>query len=223
MDRTIERSLHRLFLSNGEHRIHKWVHYFDVYERHFRRFVDRKPTVLEIGVAGGGSLRMWKEYFGEGSRVIGIDIDPACRKHECEGIEIFIGSQDDPALLDRVLEAHDAIDIVIDDGSHQMKHLRATFEQLYHRISPFGLYLLEDLHTCYWEQYGGGLNEPASFMEFTKQKLDEINAVHTRGAVPPTRFTAETAAICVYDSIVVFERAPQGRRQAPMTERMPLA
>ena len=63
MDSNLERSLHRLILANGERVMHKWVHYLDVYERHFRRFVDRKPVVLEIGVAGGGSLRLWQSYL----------------------------------------------------------------------------------------------------------------------------------------------------------------
>jgi hypothetical protein len=109
---------------------------------------------------------------------------------------------------------------VLDDGSHMMRHLRATFDLLYHRVKPNGLYLLEDLHTCYWQEYGGGLRAPGSFMEFVKEKLDELNAAHTRGAVPITDFTASTQAICAYDSIVAFERRPQGKRQTLITEPM---
>jgi len=37
MGQSDERSLHRIFLSNGEERIHKWLHYFDIYERHLAR------------------------------------------------------------------------------------------------------------------------------------------------------------------------------------------
>ncbi len=201
--------------------MHKRVHYLDVYERHFRRFVDRKPVVLEIGVAGGGSLRLWQSYFGPGTQVIGLDIRPGCRTHRAPGIEVIIGSQDDPVVLDRILDKY-RIDVVIDDGSHHMDHVRATFDHLYPRIDKHGCYLVEDMHTAYWEEYGGGLNAPNSFIEFTKSKLDEINAVHTRGAVAPTTFTASTASIHVYDSIVVFERAPQGKRQAIRTEAMPV-
>jgi hypothetical protein len=50
--------LHRYFLNNGGKRLHKWVHYFDIYSRHFERFRDRQPVVLEIGVFGGGSLAL---------------------------------------------------------------------------------------------------------------------------------------------------------------------
>jgi hypothetical protein len=27
--------LHRYFLENSSKRLHKWIHYFDIYERHF--------------------------------------------------------------------------------------------------------------------------------------------------------------------------------------------
>ena len=62
-------------MNNGELRIRKWIHYFDIYERHFRRFKDTQPAILEIGVFGGGSLSMWQDYFGKKSQIVGIDID----------------------------------------------------------------------------------------------------------------------------------------------------
>jgi hypothetical protein len=213
-------TLHRYFLANGGKRLHKWMHYFDIYEHHFARFRDAGPTVLEIGVFGGGSLQMWKAYFGPGARVVGLDVDPACRAHEDDGVVIHIGSQGDVGLLDHIVAENPPIDIVIDDGSHRMEHMRASFEHLYPGISPRGVYLVEDMHTCYWPEYGGGLREPASFIEFTKGKLDEINAVHTRDAVATTDFTRSTRSITIYDSVCVFEKAPQGVRQAPITGAM---
>lgn len=212
--------LHRYFLANGHKRLHKWVHYFDIYERHFERFRGTPATMLEIGVSGGGSLAMWRDYLGPRSRIIGIDIDPACKAHEAEGIEVIIGSQDDPALLDDLLARHPAIDVVLDDGSHVMRHVNATFRHLYPRISPYGVYMVEDLHTAYWNEYGGGLAKPGTFIELAKGLMDEINAVHSRGALPPTDFTRSTFSMSVYDSIIAFERRPQGRRLAPITEPM---
>lgn len=212
--------LHKYFLNNSNRRLHKWMHYFDIYERHMERFRNTSPTVLEIGVFGGGSLQMWKEYFGEGCRIIGIDIDPGCKEHEDQDIEIFIGSQDDPQLLEQVLAKYPEIDIIIDDGSHRMDHMIASFELLYHRMSPNGCYIVEDTHTCYWPEYQGGLRAEGSFMEFVKDKLDEINAVHSRGALEASDFTRSTDSIVCYDSVVVFERRPQGHRQAPITGPM---
>ena len=57
-------------------------------------------------------------------------------------------------------------------------------------------------------------------MEFVKHKLDEINAVHAKGALPVSEFTRSTDCIACYDSVVVFERRRQGSRQAPITQGM---
>jgi len=209
--------LHKYFLNNSHKRLHKWVHYFDIYERHFERFRGKNPTILEIGVFGGGSLEMWKEYFGPGSKVIGIDINPSCKVHEGQDIEVFIGSQDDPTLIDSIFDKYKNIDIVLDDGSHMMHHMIKSFELIYDKVNITGVYMIEDTHTCYWPEYHGGYKHEGSFIEFVKDKLDELNAVHTRDSVQITEFTKSTDYIAIYDSIVVFEKRRQGLRQAPIT------
>lgn len=214
--------LHHYFLNNPGKRLHKWMHYFDIYERHFDRFRGKSPVVLEIGVMGGGSMEMWREYFGPGCKIIGIDLNPTCKAHEAEGIEIFIGSQDDASVIDAVLAKYPQIDIAIDDGSHLSPHQIASFELLYHRISPRGVYLVEDTHTNYWPDLGyeGGLRKPGTFVEFCKDKVDEIGAATSRGALEPTPFTISTDLVTFYDSVVVFEKRRQGTRQAPITHWM---
>lgn len=152
------------------------MHYFDIHERHLERFRGAAPVMLEIGVSGGGSLGMWKDYLGPGARIVGID--PACKAHEAENIEIFIGSQDDPVLISQLLQKYPSLDIVLDDGSHMMSHMIASFGLLYGHVAPRGVYLAEDTHTCCWDEYEGGLKRPGSFMEFVKERLDDINAVH---------------------------------------------
>lgn len=96
----------------------------------------------------------------------------------------------------------------------------SSFELIYPRLHPYGVYVVEDTHTCYWPEYQGGLRQAGSFIEFTKDKLDEINAVHSRGALPVSDFTKSTDCIACYDSMVVFERRPQGKRQTPATQGM---
>lgn len=213
--------LHRYFLGNGHKVLHKWAHYFDIYERHFERFRGKSPTMLEIGVAGGGSLAMWREYFGPGARIVGLDIRPDCKAHEGEQIEVFIGSQDDPAIINEIVERYPKFDIILDDGSHKMEHLSATFDLLYSHVKPNGVYFVEDLHTCYWDEYGGGLRREGSFIERAKGLIDELNAVHSRATVPVTDFTQTTSSMCIYDSVIVFEKQRQGARFAPVTKPMP--
>ena len=101
-----------------------------------------------------------------------------------------------------------------------MKHMIDTFNTLYYQMSTTGVYIVEDTHTCYWPEYGGGLKANPSFLEFTKDKIDELNAVHTRGVLPVSAFTKSTDCIALYDSMVVFERRPQGHRLDVKTQAM---
>ena len=48
--------------------------YFEIYEEILSKYVDKKIIVVEIGVLSGGSLLMWKKFFGEKARIIGIDL-----------------------------------------------------------------------------------------------------------------------------------------------------
>ena len=98
--------LHKYFLNNSSKRLHKWNHYFDIYERHLSRFRGKNLVMLEIGVFGGGSLDMWRAYLGTEAKIIGIDINPECKQYESDGIEIFIGSQDDSTLIDKILKKY---------------------------------------------------------------------------------------------------------------------
>ncbi len=213
--------LHRYFLNNGGKRLHKWIHYFDIYERHFARFRQRPITMLEIGVHGGGSLQMWRDYFAPGSTIVGIDINPDCKQHEGDNIRIHIGSQNDPEFLHEVAERYGRFDILLDDGSHVNAHVITSFETLYPRVAEDGVYLVEDMHTSYWPKWGGGLGKPGSFIEYAKRRIDDLNAAHVRKGLEVSAFTRSTDSIIFYDSVVVFEKRPQGARQHLKTFAMP--
>ena len=79
--------------------VHKWHHYFEIYDRHFSRFRGKPITVLEIGVSQGGSLQMWRDYFGKQIQLIGVDINPNCQQLEEPGVRIVIGDQQDRNFL----------------------------------------------------------------------------------------------------------------------------
>jgi hypothetical protein len=210
-------TLHEYFLNNSGKPIHKLPHYFDIYERHFSRFRGKTVTMLEIGVYKGGSLEMWQHYLGPQAKIIGLDIDPSCKIHESGTTQIYIGSQTDTDLLDKILNESGQIDIVLDDGGHISQHMIATFLHLYTKISPNGLYFVEDTQACYWPKWGGGVKRPGTFIEFAKDKIDEMHAHYTGGILAETPFSKSTASMNVYDGIVAFERRPQGRRQDIVT------
>jgi 23S rRNA U2552 (ribose-2'-O)-methylase RlmE/FtsJ len=204
------------FLANNNQRvIHKWKHYFPVYERHFGRFVNTDVVFIEIGCGEGGSLQMWKRFLGPHARIVGIDIEPRCTDFAEDQIDIRIGSQSDLKFLAQILDEFGGPDVVLDDGSHMMSHINASFSILYPKMSRTGVYMVEDLHTAYWEEYEGGLRRKGSFIERCKDFIDELNADHARGALPSTEFTRSTLSIHIYDSVVVFEKGRHTAKHAP--------
>jgi hypothetical protein len=193
--------------------VHKWAHYFPIYERHFHRYANRPVVFLEIGIGAGGSLQLWKNYLGPYAQIIGLDIADG-RHCEEDQIATRVGDQSDPAVLQAILDEFGAPDVVLDDGSHFMEDIHTSFKYLYPRMSPTGVYMVEDLHAAYWPEYGGGLRSPASFIETCKGLIDELNADLSHGALPATQFTKTTLSIHFYDSVAVFERGAHPRKHA---------
>ena len=135
--------IERLFWAHKGRLIDKWDFYWPIYTRYFERFVGKSPTVLEIGVCHGGSLQLWKRFFGEGATIIGVDIDRRCSAYTEPQIEVFIGDQGD----ERFWANFDyQIDICIDDGSHQLADQMTTLRCVWPKIKPNGVMLIEDCH-----------------------------------------------------------------------------
>lgn len=117
--------------------------YCAVYERYLRDRRRRRFALLELGVRGGGSLRMWQAYFTH-ARVIGLDVDPRAPASAPE-FHVYVGSQDDRELLNRVVDEHPDLEIVVDDASHMNPLTFASFETLFPRLRSGGIYIIEDL------------------------------------------------------------------------------
>jgi hypothetical protein len=198
------------FFSNQGRLIHKWHHYFEIYHRHFQAFRGRAPVVMEIGVFHGGSLQMWRDYFGPGARIVGIDIDARCREFEDEATTILIGDQTDRRFLAQVRERVPRIDILIDDGGHRMDQQIVTFEELYFHVQPTGIYLCEDMHTSFSPDWGGGYRRQGTFLEYSKALIDRLYGWYSQ---EPDRFgvddfTRGTFGLHFYDSVLVIEKRP---------------
>ena len=170
---------------------------------------------MEIGCGEGGSLQLWKRYLGPLAQIVGIDILEGCMAFEEDQIAVRIGSQRDPEFLGKVIAEFGPPDVVLDDGSHVMADVMESFRFLYPRTAASGVYMVEDLHTAYWDEYGGGLGRDGTFIELTKSLIDELNADHARGQVPVTEFTKSTLSMHIYDSVVAFERGRHLKKYAP--------
>jgi cephalosporin hydroxylase len=208
------------FLTNQERPIHKWTHYFPVYEDLFKRYQNRTCTILEIGCDKGGSLQLWKRYLGPYAQIVGVDINPECKNSEEEQIQIEIGSQSDPEVLELIIQRYAPFDIIIDDGSHKMSDIATTFRHLFQHVSLDGLYIVEDLHTAYWPSFEGGLGQENSFIEFSKKVIDAIHVEYiqtTQGWDPFLLEVAKhTRALRFTDSMIIYEKGRAIRKHAPI-------
>ena len=201
-------TLYELFLNNSGRQASKWSQYFPAYERHFARFVNQSFVLLEIGVRYGGSLPLWRQYFGPNAIIVGIDIDEECKCIEDRSQNIFveIGSQSDPNFLARIVKKYGAPSIVIDDGSHMSEDMNASFDCLFPIIPSNAVYAVEDTHTCYMESYNRGLEKSKIFTNRAKNFIDKI---HNDSPIPRGNNDADKhmSSMHIYDSLIIFEKA----------------
>ena len=210
--------LEQYFEKNDKRLINKYQHYFDVYDRHFSKYKGQEITIVEVGVFQGGSLQMWRSYFGPKAKIWGIDIDPRCKLLEEQNTKIIIGSQEDETFLESIYDITGPIDILIDDGGHTQKQQIKTFKILFDKIKNDGVYLCEDVHTSYWLSYGGGSNRMGTFIQFTKKLIDKLNAFHSEeNSLQVDSFTKSAKSIHYYDSIVVIEKGIITKPTSKMT------
>jgi SAM-dependent methyltransferase len=188
----------------------KWSGYFDVYEKHLSKFIGKSPRILEIGILGGGSIEMWLKYFGEGTSVVGIDINPECLEYKYDGdVEIVMGDQGSAEFWKQFAEEHGKFDIIIDDGGHTMDQQITTVNSMFSFLNDGGVFAVEDTHTSYWINWGGAYKGQHTFLEHAKKITDIVNKQHFKGNyILPNTLEIYTGLNCVsfYNSMVVLEK-----------------
>jgi hypothetical protein len=195
---TLSNPLWTYFTNHTEgHGIWKWEHYFDIYHRHFSRFVGRPVKVLEIGIYSGGSLEMWRSYFGNECHIYGVDIEEACKAYESENVTVFIGDQEDPDFWTRFNQQVQGIDVLIDDGGHTPNQQMVTLEQMLPYLRPGGVYLCEDV-----------LGIHHGFAVFASGLVTGLNKISYDGGpgCKPTPFQSACHSIHFYPYVVVIEK-----------------
>ncbi len=83
-----------------------------------------------------------------------------------------------------------------------------TFEEMFPHIEENGVYLCEDMHTSYWKGWGGGgYRKKGTFIEYSKNFIDNINAWHSQTPkLKVTDFTRSAHSLHFYDSVLVIEK-----------------
>lgn len=165
----------------------KWALYLTEYDRLFGDCRDDPISLLEIGIQNGGSLEIWSQYFSNAKHLIGCDINPDCSNllYDDTRISVIVGDANAPDICAQVFNKSSGFDIVIDDGSHLSGDIIKSFALYFTKVKAGGIYVAEDLHCSYWDQFEGGLFDPYSSISFFKRLSDVIN--HEHWGVPKTR------------------------------------
>jgi hypothetical protein len=182
--------------------------YCEHYQRHLAPLRRKKIVLLEIGILGGSSLRMWRRYFSRG-RIYGLDI--ADKSHHNERrIQTFRGDQNDEKFLRDVVTQIGRPDIIIDDGSHINSHVIKTFEVLFPLLADNGIYVVEDTQTSYWTRYGGtseDLSGAPTTMCMLKRLVDGLNHQEfERADYTPSYCDSHIIAMHFYHNLVFVQK-----------------
>ena len=173
--------------------------YFEVYDELFSKYRNKKITFVEIGILGGGSLFMWRNFFGPKARIIGIDLNPTAKKWTKYGFEIFIGDQSDINFWKVFKKKVGKIDIILDDGGHRYIDQITSIECILSNIKHNGLIVVEDTHTSYMDGFG---DKKYSLINYIKKNIDKIN--HKSHKLKNINSKDNIWSIKIYESIIAI-------------------
>ena len=200
----MKKSIFELFKNEKLFSVKK-SNYFDVYENFFSKFRDKDIVFLEIGVADGGSLSFFRDYFSPNSKIIGFDSNPGAKVFEKNNIKIFVGDQASDKDWHNFFLKFGKLDIVLDDGGHTNKQQIITFENCFHNLNDNGLLVFEDTESSYIKNFGNP--SPYSFVNYAKKCVDTL--YRDQNSVKSTKhplLSKNLYSIHFFDSIIAFEK-----------------
>jgi hypothetical protein len=174
----------------------RWLAYLNEYEHLFAAWRERPVRLLEIGIQNGGSLEIWSRYFPQAKVLVGCDIDPLCGRltYDDPRICVVVGDASTDETAGRINAISAQWDIVIEDGSHQSRHIVDAFARFFPHVVEGGVFVAEDLHCSYWREFEGGLADPFSAISFFKRLADLTNFEHWGVPVSRSDYLAGFAA-----------------------------
>lgn len=176
--------------------------YFNVYDEILSRYIGEPITFVEVGVLQGGSLFMWREFFGDKARIIGIDLNPNALKWKEHGFEIYIGDQSQEKFWKSFYTEIGNIDILLDDGGHTYDQQIVTLTSSLPYISNGGTIIIEDTHTSYMSGFGP---KKYSLHRFAFKLVDSINDRYSKFNTLNNSYKNNIWNIQFFESIVTFQ------------------
>jgi hypothetical protein len=186
----------------------KYENYFSIYDLALLS-AESPLTVVEIGVANGGSMQMWRQLLGPKARIIGIDLNPSIESLVAEGFEVLIadmGFDESWERLSQLTGGPESIDVLIDDGGHtNAQQIKALVRGL-PMVTPGGFIVIEDLHASFMRKFGN----PSRFStwEFLVEILGDVQRDHGKSDMPVRypKLTGQIDRMTFGTSIVAIQK-----------------
>ncbi|GDY01098.1 hypothetical protein LBMAG49_04270 [Planctomycetota bacterium] len=88
-----------------------------------------------------------------------------------------------------------------------MEQQIVSYEELFSYVKDGEVYLCEHLHTSYWLKDGGRHKRDGTFIEYSKNFIEALNALHSeQKRVQISDFRNSVDSIHYYDSMLVIEK-----------------
>jgi len=147
-------SLDNLFIKFNADKASKFVmnnkefsghNYSPLYERFLSRFKNKKELkILEIGSLRGSATASFYYYFNK-PQIFCADINPFQIQVFSKNIRnFFVDTQSEEYLKNLGKYVKEEFDIIIDDGSHNIKDQIISIGILFEKLKKNGLYIIED-------------------------------------------------------------------------------
>ena len=179
----------------------KLDHYFEIYETILKKFINKKIVFVEVGVGDGGSLHMWKSFFGKKARIIGIELNPEAKKLKKEGFEIFIGDQSTSQFWGKFYKKVGKVDVLLDDGGHRSIQQITSVVESVKNINDGGMILIEDTCSSYMKKMGFNNHTKYSFINFCSLLIENIHRRNPLVKKNNNIFSDKIHSIAFYESL----------------------
>lgn len=170
------RILDEIALKTGADKGSDYHNYTEIYAKYLSPLRDAPIKFLEIGIYKACSVKMWEEYLKKAElHFMDITFDNA--EYFSDRSHYHLCNQESaPELISLIEKIGGNFDIILDDGGHTMNQQSTSFKVLFPHVKSGGMYIIEDLHTSYWQPHFGG-GGPNSMVNFLKSLVDEVNYV----------------------------------------------
>jgi hypothetical protein len=129
--------------------------YLNLYEELLNSKKDSAKNILEIGMGGGGSIKLWHDYFVNAT-IHGIDI---VDNHELWGDiknnnRIMVYSSTNaysPEFVNKAfIDNNKRFDMILDDGPHSLDSMIKYIHLYSNLMTENGILIIEDVQSINW-------------------------------------------------------------------------